>query len=141
MKIAIGSDHGGFEKKREIIELLGKLGHGVADVGCHSLESCDYPDYAKKVAQAVAKGQAERGILVCGTGIGVSIAANKVPGVRAALCWNAKVAALASEHNNANVLCVSGRFLSSTVVKAIVKAWLNTPFAGGRHQKRLDKIQ
>ena len=141
MKIAIGCDHGGFEKKREIVTLLGKLGHGVADMGCHSEESCDYPDYAKKVAQAVANKQADRGILVCGTGIGMSIAANKVPGIRAAMCWNAKVASLTAEHNNSNVLCLSGRFFSSALIKSIVKSWLSATFAGGRHETRIQKIQ
>lgn len=140
MKIAIGSDHGGFLRKKEIAALLGKLGHKVVDVGCHSEDSCDYPDYARKVGQSVANGQAERGILVCGTGIGMSIAANKVPGIRAAVAWNKATAGLASEHNNANVLCVSGRFLKPAVVAAMIKAWLTTPFGGGRHLRRVKKI-
>ena len=140
MKIAVGSDHGGFEKKREIIALLTKLGHKVLDVGAHSEESCDYPDYAKNVALSVSKKQSDRGILVSGTGIGLSIAANKFPKIRAAVCWNVSTAALASEHNQANVLCLSGRFLASKTIAKMVKAWLETPFAGSRHLRRIHKI-
>jgi ribose 5-phosphate isomerase B len=140
MKIAVGCDHGGFVRKSGIVDQLVKLGHKVVDVGCHSEESVDYPDFARKVGQAVASGQVDRGILICGTGIGMSIAANKVPGVRAAVCWDAKTAALASEHNNANVLCLSGRFLPAPTLRKMVKAWLTTPFAGGRHERRVGKM-
>ena len=140
MKIAIGADHAGFERKKEIVALLTELGHKVADIGTHSEESVDYPDFASRVARTVAKHQVDRGILICGTGIGMSIAANKVPGVRAAVCWNPKVAKLVSEHNQANVLCLSARFISLPVTLKIVKAWLATPFAGGRHQRRIRKI-
>lgn len=140
MKIALGSDHGGFERKKEIMTLLSRMEHKVVDVGCHSEESCDYPDYAKKVAHAVSAGQADRGILVCGTGIGMAIAANKFPKIRAAVCWDKKTAALASEHNQANVLCLSGRFLSLEKTERIVKAWLETSFGGGRHLRRVKKI-
>lgn len=140
MKIAVGSDHGGYERKKEIIQLLAKLGHKVVDVGCYSDESCDYPDYAKKVARAVSLNRVERGILLCGTGIGMSIAANKFPGVRAAVCWNPKTGALASEHNQANVLCLSGRFISPHMIPKIVQTWLETDFGGGRHLRRVRKI-
>ena len=140
MKIAIGSDHGGFERKRELVSLLTKMGLKVVDMGCHSEDSCDYPDFAKRVAQAVSAGQADKGVLVCGTGIGMSIAANKVPGIRAAVCWSPKTAALASEHNQANVLCLSGRFLSAPAARSIVRTWLKTPFGGGRHLRRVKKI-
>lgn len=141
MKIAVGSDHGGFSQKKEIVSLIDHLGYQVVDMGCHSEESCDYPDYAKKVAQAVSDKKVDRGILVCGTGIGMSIAANKVRGVRAAVAWSPKTATLASEHNDANVLCISGRFLSRSTVSKMIKAWLKTPFGGGRHQRRIKKIK
>ena len=140
MKIAIGSDHGGFPKKKEIESLLTQLGCKIVDVGCHSEDSCDYPDYARKVAKAVAGRQVDKGILLCGTGIGMAIAANKVPGVRAAVCWSVKTAELAAEHNQANVLCLSGRFLSTDLLKKMVKAWLETEFGGGRHERRVRKI-
>ena len=140
MKIAIGSDHAGFERKKEVIAFLSKTGHKVVDVGCYSEESCDYPDYARKVARAVSLSRVERGILVCGTGIGMCMAANKFQGVRAAVCWNPKSAALASEHNQANVLCLSGRLVPPVTIPKIVQAWLKTPFAGGRHLRRIKKI-
>ena len=140
MRVAIGSDHGGFERKSEIVRLLQKLGHKVADMGCFSEESCDYPDYAKKVAKSVSLGRSDRGILLCGTGIGMSIAANKFPRVRAAVCWSVKTAALASEHNQANVLCLSGRYLKPSLVSRIAQTWLDTSFGGGRHMSRVKKI-
>ena len=140
MRIAIGSDHGGFERKKEIVDLLQKLGHKVVDVGSFSEDSCDYPDYAKKVAQAVSLSRADKGILVCGTGIGMSIAANKFAGVRAAVCWSVRTAALASEHNQANVLCLSGRLVKPSLIPRIVQTWLATTFGGGRHQRRVKKI-
>lgn len=140
MKIALGSDHAGYERKKELIQLLTDMGHKVADIGTHSEDSVDYPDYARRVARTVALHQADKGILICGTGIGMCISANKVPGIRAAVCWNAKVAALAAEHNQANVLCLSARFVSSKAAAQIVKAWLKTPFAGGRHLRRVQKI-
>ncbi len=139
MRIAIGSDHGGFDLKEKLEAFLRGLGYDVTDVGTDSLESVDYPDIALLVAEAVAKNQADRGILLCKTGIGVSIAANKVPGVRAALCANAECAKLASEHNQANVLCLSGQ-KNLEEVSGIIKTWLETPFAGGRHGRRVDKI-
>lgn len=141
MKIALGSDHAGFKIKKDILALLTELGHKVADVGCYSEDSCDYPDYARKVAKAVSLGRSDRGILVCGTGIGMGMAANKFPKIRAAVCWNVKTAALASGHNAANVLCVAGRFLPQKTVLKMVKSWLAAPFAGGRHLKRIKKIE
>ncbi len=140
MKIAIGSDHGGFESKKIVVDALQKLGHKVVDMGTTSEESTDYPDYAKKVGKAVALGRADRGVLICGTGIGMSIAANKIPGIRAAVVWNVKTASLASEHNCANVLCLSGRFIKPSLLPKMIKAWIKTPFAGGRHQRRIRKI-
>ncbi|OGR80768.1 MAG: ribose 5-phosphate isomerase B [Elusimicrobia bacterium RIFCSPLOWO2_02_FULL_39_32] len=141
MKIAIGSDHAGFQRKKEVIGFLTKVGHRVVDLGCYSEDSCDYPDYARKVARAVSLERAERGILICGTGIGMAMAANKFKGVRAAVCWNVKTAALASEHNQANILCLSGRFISTLLGEKMIRAWLKTPFAGGRHQRRIKKIE
>lgn len=140
MKIAVGADHGGFERKESIVRTLRKLGHTVADMGCAFDESCDYPDYAAKVGEAVSRGRAERGVLVCGTGIGMSIAANKFPRVRAAVVWNVKTATLASEHNKANVLCLSGRFIKSALIPKMLRAWLTTPFGGSRHERRVKKI-
>ena len=140
MKIAVGSDHGGHERKKEVIALLARLGHKVVDVGSYSEDSCDYSDFAKKVARAVSLGRAEKGVLICGTGIGMAIAANKFPGVRAAVCWNPKTAALAAEHNQANVLCLSGRYIAPRLVLKIVGAWLSATFEGGRHARRVQKI-
>ncbi len=140
MKIMLGSDHAGFDLKETIKQLLAATPHQIADAGTYSLASVDYPDYAQKVARAVAAGQADRGILVCGTGIGVCIAANKIRGIRAAPAWNVDVARLSRQHNNANILCLSGRFLDPAIAKEIVLAWLETPFEGGRHQQRVDKI-
>jgi len=140
--IAIGSDHGGLELKDRIARLLrDELGLSVDDVGTCSDASVDYPDYGTLVAEAVADGKAARGILVCGTGIGMSIVANKVNGVRAALCHNADTARLSREHNDANVLVLGGRVLDETTACDMVRIWFETPFEGGRHQRRLDKIQ
>jgi ribose 5-phosphate isomerase B len=141
LKIAVGSDHGGFRQKQKIVSLLSKMGYQMIDLGCHSEDSVDYPDYAKKVAHAVSQHIVDRAVLVCGTGIGMSIAANKFPGVRAAVCWNPQIASLAAEHNDANILCLSGRFLSAGTAAKMVKAWLTTPFARGRHLKRINKIK
>lgn len=140
MKIAVGADHGGWKAKNALVKSLRASGHRVADLGTRSEDSVDYPDYARSVALLVKRGRADRGVLVCGTGIGMSIAANKVPGVRAAVVWSPEVAKLASEHNGANVLCLPGRFLKAAQLKKMVKAWLSTPFGGGRHQRRIDKI-
>jgi ribose 5-phosphate isomerase B len=140
MKIAIGSDHAGFELKEALKTWLAASPHQVEDAGTHSEASVDYPDYAEKVARAVAGGRADRGILICGTGVGICIAANKVRGIRAAPAWNPDIARLSRQHNDANVLCLSGRFIEAAAAREIVQAWLDTPFEGGRHQRRVDKI-
>jgi ribose 5-phosphate isomerase B len=139
MKIAIGADHGGYLLKDALREYLTNVGHEVEDVGTNGPESVDYPAFARAVGQLVASGSAERGILVCGTGIGISIAANKVRGVRAALVSSVTTARLAAEHNNANVLCLGGRLLASELASEIVQTWLDTAFET-RHQRRLDMI-
>lgn len=141
MKIALGSDHAGYQRKKQLIQLLSEMGHQVVDVGCYSEDSCDYPDYAKKVARAVSRNRADRGILVCRTGIGMAMAANKFAGIRAAVCWNAKTAELAAEHNQANVLCLSGWLVSAAAASRVVKKWLTTSFGGGRHLRRIKKIE
>ncbi len=140
MKIVVASDHGGFTAKEAIVKALEKLGLEVLDLGCRTEESCDYPDYARKVAQAVSQGRAEKGILVCGTGIGMSIAANKFPGVRAAVVWSRETAHLAGEHNWANVLCLSGRLFSGAQHITMIRAWLAAAFGEGRHSRRVKKI-
>jgi ribose 5-phosphate isomerase B len=138
--IAIGSDHGGYELKEAIKKHLDEKGIEYKDFGTFSEESVDYPDYALKVAEAVASGQFEKGILLCGTGVGISIAANKVPGIRAAHVSDAFSARYCKEHNNANVLCMGGRVVGPGLAAILVDEWLNAEFQGGRHQKRLDKI-
>jgi ribose 5-phosphate isomerase B len=140
MKIIIGSDHRGFEVKRRIIALLTHLGHQLNDVGPANRESVDYPDFAFQVAQAVSHGEADRGILICGTGIGMCIAANKVPGVRAAPCHDSITAEMSRRHNNANVLCLSADLLGEELIDRMVHIWLTTDFEGGRHARRVDKI-
>lgn len=140
MKIIIGSDHGGFSLKEHLKQYLVAKGHEVEDYGTTNEESVDYPDYAQKVGEAVAAGKAEQGILVCGTGIGMSIAANKVKGVRAALCDNCYSAQKAREHNNANVMCLGERVLGRGFAEQIVDTYLATDFLGGRHAKRVEKI-
>ena len=140
MKIAIASDHGGRELKEKIIELLKEKGLEVIDYGVDNPESVDYPDYGIKVANAVSKGIAERGILSCGTGIGMSIVANKFPDVRAALCYDMFTARMSRLHNDANILVLGGRVLDKEIALMMVDVWLRTGFEGGRHQRRLDKI-
>src|SRR5262245_35342284 len=140
MKIAIGSDHRGFEAKRRIASLLPQLGHEVLDVGPEGKDSVDYPDYAFLVAQAVGQRKVERGILICGTGIGMCIAANKVPGVRAAPCHDSITAEMSRRHNDANVLCLSADLLGDELIDRMVRIWLETPFEAGRHARRVDKI-
>jgi ribose 5-phosphate isomerase B len=140
MKIAIGCDHAGYELKDHIKQWLGKAGHFVTDKGTSGPESVDYPDYAHAVATAVQKGEADLGFLVCGSGNGVCITANKHEGIRAALAWQPEIAALARQHNDANILCLPARFISEQVAHDIVGAFLNATFEGGRHQRRVDKI-
>ena len=140
MKIAIASDHGGCELKEKIVELLKEKGLEVIDYGVDNPESVDYPDYGIKVANAVSKGIAERGILSCGTGIGMSIVANKFPDVRAALCYDMFTARMSRLHNDANILVLGGRVLDKEIALMMVDVWLRTGFEGGRHQRRLDKI-
>ncbi|HBG04020.1 MAG: ribose 5-phosphate isomerase B [Geobacteraceae bacterium GWC2_58_44] len=138
--IVIASDHGGLELKEEIKGLLLERGIACQDLGTCSGDSVDYPDFGQLVARRVSAGGAERGILICGTGIGMSIVANKFPGVRAALATDVFMATMAKEHNNANILVLGGRVLESAKAREMVAAWLETEFAGGRHQSRLDKI-
>ena len=140
MKIALGSDHAGFQFKEKIKGIIVSLGHSFEDFGTQTPDSCDYPDYAEPVARAVATGKCERGILICGTGIGMSMSANKVRGIRAALCCDAQSARLSREHNDANVLCLGAREQEFETVSEIVKIWLSTEFAGGRHENRVTKI-
>lgn len=140
MRISIGSDHAGFELKSKIKEFLA-IGHEVIDRGVFNLESVDYPDFAEAVAREVVSGNAERGILVCGTGIGMSIAANKVPGVRAALCHDIETARLSREHNDANILALGGRTTDPQLAIKMVQEWLVTEFNGSRHARRLEKIR
>lgn len=140
VRIAVGSDHAGFERKEALRKFLTRAGYRVLDLGCHSEKRCDYPDYARRVSEAVAKGRADKGVLACGTGIGMAIAANKVRGIRAALAWSPFTGRMASQHNWANVLCVPGRVLSDLQAQRIVKAWLGTEPEGGRHQRRIKKI-
>lgn len=138
--LAIGSDHGGLELKSVLIEALRQRGLDLRDMGTDGAESVDYPDFAEKVAGAVSRGEAACGVLVCGTGIGMSIVANKFPGVRAALVTDEYMARMAKEHNNANVLVLGGRVLDAAAASRIVGIWLDTAYEGGRHQRRLDKI-
>ena len=137
MRIALASDHGGYELKEMIAGYLEALDHQVIDLGTDSTESVDYPIYGFKCAEAVAKGDADRGIVCCGTGIGISIAANKVPGIRCALCTSVEMAQLSRQHNNANMLALGGRTTEVTEALAIVNAWLDTRFEGGRHERRV----
>ncbi len=140
MKIALGADHAGFELKEKIKGQLQQQGYDVVDEGTVSNESVDYPDFARKVGEDVAGRRADRGILVCGTGIGMAIAANKVPGVRAASVTTEYEAQISREHNDANVLSLGARILSEDAIKNIIDKWLHTEFLGGRHQRRVDKI-
>jgi ribose 5-phosphate isomerase B len=139
-RIAIGSDHAGFPMKEAIRKFLISADYFVQDQGTHSEESVDYPDFGKAVAQHVTSGEADLGITVCGTGIGISIAANKIAGIRAALAHDVNTARLAREHNNANVLALGGRIITEAQAIEMVQVFLTTPYLGGRHQRRLDKI-
>ncbi|BBB91501.1 MAG TPA: ribose 5-phosphate isomerase B [Methylomusa anaerophila] len=140
MLVAIGSDHGGFCLKEEIKKFLAEKGVACRDYGTHSTESVDYPDISLAVAQAVAAGECDRGIIVCGTGIGVCIAANKVKGIRAALCHDVYSAQMSREHNDANILTLGERVIGWGLARMIVDVWLKTEFAGGRHRQRVEKI-
>jgi len=138
MKIVIGADHAGFRLKEYIKSFLLELGNEVIDMGTNSEERVDYPVFGERVARAVAEGKADLGILICGSGIGMSMVANKVPGVRAALCHEPFSARLSREHNNANILCMGGRIIGREMAKEIVRVFLATEFAGGRHEKRIN---
>lgn len=140
MRIAIGSDHRGFNIKQKLIDLVGRLGHEVLDVGTNSSESVDYPDVASIVGTKVSQGEVERGILICGTGIGMSIVANKFPGVRAAPCHDDLSAEMSRRHNDLNVLCLSADMLGERLIDRMVEIWLKTEFEGGRHARRVEKI-
>jgi len=140
MKIAIGSDHAGFEYKELIIKFLATKGVEITDFGTNSSESVDYPDFAHPVASSVEKQETDFGILVCGSGNGVAITANKHAGIRAALCWTVELTQLARQHNDANVLCLPARFVSTEEAQNMVDAFLNTNFEGGRHSNRVSKI-
>jgi ribose 5-phosphate isomerase B len=141
MKVGIGSDHRGFQVKRKICELVQRLGHEVVDFGATSDDAVDYPDFAQQVAMAVSTNQVDRGILVCGTGIGMSMAANKVRGVRAALCHDDVTAEMSRRHNDANVMCLSADLLGARLIDRMIEIWLNTEFEGGRHARRVEKIK
>jgi ribose 5-phosphate isomerase B len=140
MKLIIGSDHAGYELKQRLIQDLTASGERVEDYGTSTEESCDYPDIGLKVAESVVRDPETLGILICGTGIGMSITANKVPGIRAALAYNTYAAQYAREHNNANILVLPGRVFGKEMSMAMIRAWLGSRFAGDRHQRRLDKI-
>lgn len=140
MKIGIGNDHSALELKAEIIELLEARGHEVVDYGTNSTESCDYPVYGEIVGKAVANGEVERGILICGTGLGISLAANKVRGIRAAVCSDTYTAKMSRAHNDCNILAFGARVVGAELAKMIVEVWLDTEFEGGRHQRRVDLI-
>ena len=140
MKVAVGCDHGGFVLKDAVISTLEELGAQVVDFGTYSTESVDYPVYGKKVADAVASGECDLGVVMCGTGIGISIAANKVKGIRAAVCTNTFMAEMTRRHNNANVIALGGRVITPDEAREIVKAWYTASFEGGRQQRRVDMI-
>jgi ribose 5-phosphate isomerase B len=140
MKVALAADHAGFEEKEKIKATLDSLGVEYDDMGTNSPDSVDYPDYARKVAEAVSRGDYEQGLLVCGSGTGMAIAANKVHGVRAAVAWNEETASLARRHNNANVLSLAARITPEAEIPKILEAWFSSDFEGGRHAARVDKI-
>ena len=140
MKIVVGSDHRGYKAKEVIKTIVTQLGHECLDVGTDSSDPVDYPDYAYLAATAVAKNEADRAILICGTGIGTSITANKVKGIKAALCHDELSAQISRDHNDANVLCVSGDLVGKVLMRKMVEVWLSTEFSGGRHQRRINKI-
>ncbi|MBI2900022.1 MAG: ribose 5-phosphate isomerase B [Planctomycetes bacterium] len=141
MKIAVGADHAGFRIKDELKKRLAALGHSVEDAGTDSEQSVDYPDFAERVGRAIAEGRADRGVLVCGTGIGMSIAANKIAGVRAAVVTDPLTAEMSRRHNDANVFCAGARVLAPEKIAELLDLWLKTPFEGGRHERRVEKIR
>ena len=138
--LLIASDHAGFELKEALKASLRRMGIPFEDLGTHSADSVDYPDYARKVAEAVSRGEAERGLLVCGSGQGMAMTANRYRGVRAALPWSEETARISREHNDANVLALGGRVLTPEAAEGILRVWLETPFAGGRHERRVRKM-
>lgn len=138
--IPIAADHAGFELKEKLVGTLREMGYEARDLGASSAEPSDYPDYARPVAEAVSQGEAKRGVLLCGSGIGMDIVANRYPGVRAALVWDPQIAELSRLHNDANVLVLPARFISEEAGVEILKRWLSTEFEGGRHKRRVDKI-
>lgn len=140
MKLSIGSDHAGFEYKSRLIQFLESKGHKVNDKGCYSNESVDYPDYAHLVASDIEQGNADLGIVICGSGNGVNITVNKHPQVRSALCWMPEIASLARQHNDANIIALPARFVAYELAEEMVQVFLETAFEGGRHQRRVDKI-
>ncbi len=140
MRIAVGSDHRGTHLRRKVVELLANLGQEVDDLGSHDDRCVDYPDIAARVARKVSEGKADRGVLICGTGLGMTIAANKFPGVRAAPCYDDVTAEMSRRHNDLNVLCLSGDILGERQVDRMLEIWLNTEFEGGRHARRVEKI-
>ena len=140
MKIALACDHGGYEMKEYIASVLAKMGHEAEDFGCYGLESCDYADFAAPAARAVAEGKCEYGIVVCTTGIGISIAANKIKGIRCAHCADCLQAELTRAHNNANMMAIGAGFTGKNMAERMVEVFLNTPFDGGRHERRVNKV-
>jgi ribose 5-phosphate isomerase B len=138
VRIAIGCDHGGLSLKAEIVPLLVAMGHAVDDLGCYAIESVDYPDFAKAVCAQIQNGSSERGILICGTGVGMSMVANRFEGIRAGLGNELFTARMSREHNDANVLCLGARVVGPGLAVEIVRTWITTEFAGGRHQRRID---
>ncbi|MFM9902988.1 MAG: ribose 5-phosphate isomerase B [Pyrinomonadaceae bacterium] len=141
MKIALAADHAGYEEKEKIKKTLDEIGVEYTDMGTNSADSVDYPDFARAVGEAVSRGEYESGLLVCGSGTGMAIAANKVPGIRAAVAWNEEIARLARQHNNANVLSLAARYTTDEENQQIVKAWFAASFEGGRHERRVEKIE
>ncbi len=141
MKVAIGCDHGRLDLKDIVKSVLKELDHEIDDQGCNSSESVDYPNFAKAVSSLVRNGECERGILICGTGIGMSMAANRIPGIRAALCHEMFSARMSREHNDANVLCLGARVIGQGLAAETVRTWMTTDFAGGRHQRRIDMFK
>jgi ribose 5-phosphate isomerase B len=140
MKLAIGSDHAGFVLKEALKQALQQAGHEILDLGCSSPDSCDYPDYGYLAARAVTRGECERGIVICATGVGMSITANKVKGIRAALCHDLFTVEMSRKHNDANMLVLGARCVTEPLAREMATLWLQTEFEGGRHQRRVDKI-